>query len=288
MAPYEALYGRKCRSPLHWDDLGKRQFIGPKLLQQTTEVVGRIRQRVRIAQSRQKSYADCRRRDLEFNVGDHVFLKIKPVRGSTRFRKKGKLQPRYIGPFEILDRIVHVAYKLALPPLLSSVHNVFHVSMLRRYIFDPSHILQKVSTQLHDDLTYDEERPVQILERSIKKLRRKEIPLVKILWQNQATEEVTWELKDEIKRKCSHLFGKLLNFENKIFIRRGRCDDLKYMIILINNTTSYTLKYNRTCKMIGSKHIYIYIHINLYRDRERYMGIGDINIYMEQKQINNK
>ena len=170
MAPYEALYGRKCRSPIHWDEIGERKFLGPELVQRTGEAVEKIRKRMLTAQSRQKSYADVRRRKLEFNVGDKVFLKIAPMRGVMRFGKKGKLSPRYIGPFEILERIGDLAYKLALPPSLASVHNVFHVSMLKKYIQNSSHVLSYEQLKLSSDLS-NEERPVQILEREEKQLR---------------------------------------------------------------------------------------------------------------------
>ncbi|KAL5572216.1 hypothetical protein UlMin_021813 [Ulmus minor] len=109
---------------------------------------------MKTAQSRQKSYADKRRRPLEFQVGDLVFLKVTPMKGMRRFGKKGKLSPRYIGPLEILERIGKVAYILALPPELLSVHNVFHVSMLRKYVSDPSHVLEHELIDVHEDLTY--------------------------------------------------------------------------------------------------------------------------------------
>ncbi|XP_042380381.1 uncharacterized protein LOC121972820 [Zingiber officinale] len=192
MAPYEALYGRKCRTSLHWDEVGERTILGPDIVTQTVQLVEKIRNRMQAAQSRQKNYADQRRRDLEFSVGDHVFLKVSPMKGVLRFRKKGKLSPRYIGPFEILDRIGTRAYRVALPPNLSGVHNVFHVSMLRRYISNPSHVIGHESMQWTSDLTY-EERPKQILERQVRKLRNKEIKMVKILWGNQQMEEAIWE-----------------------------------------------------------------------------------------------
>ncbi|KAL5574707.1 hypothetical protein UlMin_016406 [Ulmus minor] len=130
--------------------------------------------------SRQKSYADRRRRPLEFKEGDFVFLKVAPMKGVMRFGKKGKLSPRYIGPFEILERIGKVAYKLALPSELAAVHNVFHVSMLRKYVSDPSHVLVSEPIEVREDLTY-QEQPVQILDRKDKALRNKVIPLVKVL-----------------------------------------------------------------------------------------------------------
>ena len=130
MAPFEALYGRKCRSPICWDEVGERRPMGPDILFQTTDKVKIIRDHLRAAQSRQKSWADTNRRPLEFRIGDHVFLKISPIKGVIRFGTRGKLSPRYIGPFEILDRVREVTYRLALPPLLERVHNVFHISQL--------------------------------------------------------------------------------------------------------------------------------------------------------------
>ncbi|KAL5576778.1 hypothetical protein UlMin_018477 [Ulmus minor] len=168
-------------------------------------IVKKIRERMETAQSRQKSYADKRRRPLEFQVGDAVFLKVAPMKGAMRFEKKGKLSPRYIGPFEILERIGKVAYKLALPPNLSSVHNVFHVSMLKKYVQDPSHVLEHEPIEVHEDLSY-EEKPVQILDRKEKALRNKVIPLVKVLWRNHKIEEATWEREDEMREKYPSLF----------------------------------------------------------------------------------
>ncbi|XP_073317257.1 uncharacterized protein [Primulina huaijiensis] len=205
MAPYEALYGRKCRSPLYWDEIGERKMLGPELVQQTADVVAVIRERMKTAQLRQKSYADVRRRPLQFEVGDHVFLKIAPLKGVMRFVKKGKLSPRFIGPFEILDRVGDQAYRLALPPDLDRVHNVFHVSMLRKYIPNPSHVLRHEPLDLTPNFTY-QEIPVQILDRKVKVLRNKEIGIVKVLWRNHLIEEATWEPEDEMKEKYPELF----------------------------------------------------------------------------------
>ena len=131
MAPYEALYRRSCRSPLCWTEVGESSITGPDLVRDTSEKVSLIRQRLLTTQIRKKSYVDMRRRPLEFEVGDHVFLKVMPKRGVVRFGKRGKLSPRFIGPFEILERVGTVAYRLALTPSMSGVHEVFHVSMLR-------------------------------------------------------------------------------------------------------------------------------------------------------------
>ena len=130
MAPYEALYGRKCRTPLCSDEVGERKLLGLEIVQVTTDNCKVIRDRLKRAQDRQKSYADNQRRDLEFQVGDQVFLRISPWKGVLRFGKKGKLSPRYMGPYEIVERIGEVAYQLRLPPELARIHDVFHVSML--------------------------------------------------------------------------------------------------------------------------------------------------------------
>ncbi|XP_075515504.1 uncharacterized protein LOC142550153 [Primulina tabacum] len=176
----------------------------PELVQQTADVVALIQERMRTAQSRQKSYADVRRRPVAFEVGDHVFIKIAPLKGVMRFGKKGKLSPRYIGTFEILDKIGDRAYRLALPPDLERVHNVFHVSMLRKYLPNPSHVLRHESLDLLPNLSY-EEMPVQILDRKVKVLRNKEIGLVKVLWRNHVIEEA-WEPEEEMKHRYPNLF----------------------------------------------------------------------------------
>ena len=141
MAPYEALYGRPYRSPIYWTEVGESSITSSDLIRDTSKKVSLIRKCLLTAQSRQKSYADRRHRPLEFQVGDHVFLKVMPKKGVVRFGKRGKLSPRYIGPFEILKRVGTVAYRLALPLILSSVHEAFHVSILRRYTPDPAHVV---------------------------------------------------------------------------------------------------------------------------------------------------
>ena len=167
MAPYEALYGRKCRTPMCWTELNEHKLIGPDLVKDTEEKVQVIRQRLKAASDRKKSYANLKRRDIEYNVGDKVFLKVSPWRKILRFGQKGKLSPRFIGPYEILERIGLVAYRLALPPELTKLHDVFHVSMLRRYRSDESHILPVQEIQVQEDLSYDEE-PKTILVREVK------------------------------------------------------------------------------------------------------------------------
>ena len=134
-----------------------------------------------------------------------MFLKLSPWKGVMRFGKRGKLSPRYIGPYEITERIGPVAYRLALPPELSRVHDVFHVSMLRKYMPDPSHVLEYQPVELDEDLTY-EEQPVQILDRKEQKLRSRSIPIVKVLWRSQTVEEATWEPEEQMRAQYPYLF----------------------------------------------------------------------------------
>ena len=205
MAPFEALYGWKCRSPSCWMEVCDRELEGPELIRETSEKVPNIQERMRTAFSRQKSYADPRRRDVQFGVGDHVFLKISPMKGVMRFGKKGKLTPRYIGPFEILDRVGNVSYRLSLPPNFGHVHPVFHISMLRKYVPHPSHILQTQEIEVDKALSY-EEVPIAIVDRQIRKMRNKEIAMVKVQWQNHEVEECTWESVQSMKDKYPQLF----------------------------------------------------------------------------------
>jgi hypothetical protein len=179
MSPFEALYGRKCRTPLYWDQTGERQFFGPELIQEAEEQVRMIREYLRIAQSRQKSYADNRRRLLEFKEGDHVYLKVSPIRGMRRFKVKGKLSPRFIGPFLILKRVGEVAYQLELPNHLSDVHGVFHVSQLKKCLRVPEEQLLMEELSVLSDLTYTE-YPIKILNTLTRVTRNKVIKMCKV------------------------------------------------------------------------------------------------------------
>ena len=190
MAPFEALYGRRCRSPIEWFEIGETKLLEPNLVQDSIEKVCLIRERLVAAQSRQKAYADHRRRDLEFLVGDHVFLWVPPMKGMMWFGKKGKLNPCYIRPFEILDKLGAEVYQLALPLELSMIYHVFHVSILRKYLPDPSHVLTPHTIQLGEDLTYEEE-PIDIVDHQMKKLYSKEVASVKVIWRNHLEEEAT-------------------------------------------------------------------------------------------------
>jgi len=176
MAPYEALYGRKCRSPLCWSDKSDVVILGPQYIQETTEAIKVIRERMKVAQDRQKLYADLKRQFTEYQVGENVLLKVSPTKGVRRFGKKGKLSPRYIGPYEILERIGNLAYRLALPIELDKVHNVFHVSQLKRYVPDASHVLEPEELEMYDSLAY-EERPIRILDSKTRNTSRKSVKM---------------------------------------------------------------------------------------------------------------
>ncbi|RVW37560.1 hypothetical protein CK203_073903 [Vitis vinifera] len=174
MTPFEALYGRRCRSPVCWDDVGEKKLLGPELVQLTVEKVSLIKERLKAAQSRQKSYADNRRRDLEFEVGDHVFLKVSPMKSIMRFGRKGN---------SVLVLWDH----------------------LRKYIYDPSHVVELEPIQISEDLTY-EEVPVQIVDVMDKVLRHAVVKLVKVQWSNHSIREATWELEEEMREKHPQLF----------------------------------------------------------------------------------
>jgi hypothetical protein len=203
--PFEALYGRKCRSPVCWAEVGEIQLIGPDLARETTEKIIKIKQRLQAARDRQKSYADIRRKPMEFQVGDRVLLKVSPWKGMVRFGKHGKLNPRYIGPFKILERIGPVAYKLELPEELSRVHDTFHVSNLKKCLSDESLVIPLKEIRLDDKLVFTEE-PVEIMDREVKQLKQNRIPIVKVCWDSKRGPEYTWKCEDQIRTKYPHLF----------------------------------------------------------------------------------
>jgi hypothetical protein len=162
-APFEVLYGRKCCMPMMWSEVGDRVIESPDFIKAAEEKIAEVRENLQIAQSRQKSYTDKRRRELKFDVGYHVYLKVSPIRGTRRFRVRGKLAPRYIGPYPAIKRIGVVAYKIKLPEQLSDVHNVFHVSQLWKCLRVPEEQVVPDTLDLQDDLRY-QEVPVQILD----------------------------------------------------------------------------------------------------------------------------
>ncbi|XP_025628565.1 uncharacterized protein [Arachis hypogaea] len=176
------------------------------LIAETTENIKRIRARILTAQSQQKSYTDQRRKPLEFEVGEHVFLRVTPTTGIGRAIKTKKLNPRFIGPFEILKIFGPVAYQVALPPHLSNLHDVFHVSQLRKYTLDVAHVLEPESVEWKENLTF-QVTPVRIDDTSVQKLRGKEVSLVKVAWERAGVEEHTWELDSEMQKDYPELFS---------------------------------------------------------------------------------
>ncbi|GJZ54481.1 putative reverse transcriptase domain-containing protein [Tanacetum coccineum] len=205
-APFEALYGRKCRSPVIWAEVGESQLIGPEIVQETTEKVVQIKERLKTARSRQKSYADKRRKPLEFKVGDRVLLKVSPWKGVVRFGKKGKLAPRYVGPFEIVECVGPVAYRLRLPQELSCIHDTFHVSNLKKCLAESDVQVPLEEIEIDENLRFIKD-PIEIVERDMKKLKRRRIPLVKVCWNSRQGAEYTWEREDQFKTKYPHLFA---------------------------------------------------------------------------------
>ncbi|GJV92765.1 putative reverse transcriptase domain-containing protein [Tanacetum coccineum] len=178
--PFEALYGRKCRSPVYWVE---------------------------------RSYANVKRKPLEFQVGDHVMLKVSPRKGVIRFEKRGKINPRYIRPFKILERIGPVAYKLKLPKELSNVYSTFHVSYLKKCLSDESLVIPMKELRLDDKLNFVEE-PVEIMDREVKQLKQSHIPIVKVRWNSKRGPEFTWEREDQIRAKYPHLFSNITPASN--------------------------------------------------------------------------
>ncbi|GKF59595.1 putative reverse transcriptase domain-containing protein [Tanacetum coccineum] len=174
--------------------VGEAQILSPELIQETTEKIVQIKQKIQAARDRQKSYADLKRKPMDFQVGDNVMLKVSPWKWVVRFGKRGKLNPRYVGPFKVIEKVGDVAYKLELPKELSRVHNTFHVSNLKKcYADEPLAILL-------DGLHFVEEL-VEIMDCEVKRLKQSRIPLVKVRWNSKRGPEFTWEHEDQFRKK---------------------------------------------------------------------------------------
>ncbi|GJW76615.1 putative reverse transcriptase domain-containing protein [Tanacetum coccineum] len=180
---------------------------------ETTEKIVQIRQRLQAARDRQRSYANIRRKPLEFQVGDRVMLKVSPHKGVIQFGKRGKLNPWYIGPFKILEQIGLVTYKLELLEELRNVHNTFYVSNLKKCLSDESLGIPMKELWLNDKLNFVEE-PVEIMDREVKQLKKIRIPIVKVRWNSKRGPEFTWECKDQIRAKYPHLFSNITPASN--------------------------------------------------------------------------
>jgi hypothetical protein len=206
MASFEMLYGRRCRTPLFWNEMGERKVFGPDILEEAEKQVRMVKENFRVAQSRQKSYADHRRRELSFEVGNFVYLKVSLVRGLRRFKVRGKLAPRFIRPFKILEKRGEVAYQLELSPQLSDVHDVFHVSQLKKCLCVPEEQIPMEDLDAKEDLSY-QEYPVRILESSERVTRNKKIKMCKVQWIHHTENEATWGREEELKAEFPSIFS---------------------------------------------------------------------------------
>ncbi|WVZ63667.1 hypothetical protein U9M48_013281 [Paspalum notatum var. saurae] len=200
-SPFEALYARRCRTPLFWNQTGEKQVFGPDLIRDAEQQIKMVRENLRVAQSRQKSYADVRRRDLTFKVDDFVYLKVSPMKGIRRFNMKGKLAPRYIGPFKIVERKGE-----ELPSNLSGIHNVFHVSQLKKCLRVPEEQAPLEGLDVQEDLTYTE-HPVKILETSERVTRNRRVKMCRVQWKHHTEDEATWERQEELRTTNPGLFA---------------------------------------------------------------------------------
>jgi hypothetical protein len=185
MAPFEVLYERRCRTPLNWIEPGEKVIFGPDLVEEAESIVRQVQENLKAAKSRQETYANKRHRPLEFEVGNHVYLKVSPMKGVKRFGVKEKLAPHYIGPFPILEKCGTVAYKLDLPPSLTGVHNIFHMSQLKKCLKAPVDVILPEVAPLEADLSYPK-HPTKILDQKDRVTRRKTNKFFKIQWSNHS------------------------------------------------------------------------------------------------------
>ncbi|KAI3771831.1 hypothetical protein L6452_03000 [Arctium lappa] len=204
MAPFEALYGRKCRTPVCWLEAGEKQFSGPEIVQETADKVKEIREILKADQERQKSYTDKKIRSVEFQVGDRVMLKASPWKGIIRFGKRGKLSPRFLRPFVILEKIGLQAYRLDLSPEMDEIHPTFHVCYLRKCLAEEESVIPLTEIRV-DHGNHCVEEPEAILETKVKKLRHKDVVMVKVQWKHHQGANVTWEAEEDMKNRYPHL-----------------------------------------------------------------------------------
>ena len=221
MSPFEALYGRKCRTPLNWSETGDSKIFGSAILLEAEKKVHQIRDHLKTAQSRQKSYYDGKHRQMDFEIGDHAYLKVTPLKGLKRFHVKGKLAPRFIGPFKVLGRCGNVAYQVELPEHLSEVHDVFHISQLRKCVSPPHKQADYKEVELSPKLTY-EQKPVKLQEDSERRTRNKVIKFFRVQWEGHTEEEATWEREDSLREEYPYLFNEQPKSRDEISNKGGR------------------------------------------------------------------
>ncbi|GJU42920.1 putative reverse transcriptase domain-containing protein [Tanacetum coccineum] len=179
VAPFKALYGHKCQSPICWAEVGDAQLTGPEIIHETTKKIFQIKKRIQATRDRKKSLADRNHKPIEFQVGDMVMLKVSPWKGVIRFGKRGKLNPRYIRPFKVLAKVGTVTYRLELPNQLSRIHSTFHVSNLKKCYADEPLAISLDEIQIDDKPNFIEE-PVEIMDREVKQLKQSRIPIIKV------------------------------------------------------------------------------------------------------------
>nr|APU93382.1 putative gag-pol polyprotein [Marshallia obovata] len=206
VSPFEMLYGRRCRTPVCWGEIGQKELGSKEIVAATAEKFDQIKARLKAAQERQKAYADPKRKAIKFEAGDSVLLKVSPWKGLIRFRKRGKLSPRFIGPFKVIKRIGEVAYRLELPEEMSAIHPTFHVSHLRKCVVDEHTHVPLNEIEVDDRLNYVEQ-PIAIVDRQEKRLRNKVIKQVRIQWKHRKGSDATWELEDEMRELYPQLFS---------------------------------------------------------------------------------
>ncbi|XP_071718525.1 uncharacterized protein [Rutidosis leptorrhynchoides] len=202
------LYGRKCRTPSYWLEAGEKQFAGPEIVQQTAEKVAIAREKMKAARDRQKMYADPRRRPMTFTMGERVYLKVSPWKGVIRLGKRGKLAPRYIGPFIILQVLNDQNVVLDLPPELAGTHDTFNIFYIHKCKVDDENQILK-----HQDLKVDSskklvEESVRIVDRKVTKLRKKKISMVLMQWKHSLGTNLTWETEELMTSRYPHLFNR--------------------------------------------------------------------------------
>jgi hypothetical protein len=201
MAPFDALYGRRCRTPLNWSKIGERTLFGPDLVKDAEQKLQVIRENLKIAHMRQKSYHDKGTTPRHFEVGDYVYLKVSPTKGVQRFGVKGKLAPRYIGPYEVIEVCGPVAYRILLPKRFSAVHNVFHVTQLKKGMHVPENeVITEANAWIEPDFSLIK-HPLRVLDRKERKTRRQTIRMYKIQRSHHTEEEATWETEEYLNTK---------------------------------------------------------------------------------------